>query len=172
MTVDATIFNGANVTLKAANSVKLLPGFSTSNLSAQNCNADDVRLHIGIEDVNCLDVPTVYYRPAGNNSNTSNADEGRKVIVSDESEQNSSNQELNNISIYPNPSNTGQFNIYFGKQNSDRSLQVTNSFGQLVYSSNKIESNHVIDLKGQTKGVYIVKISSGENVEFRKVMYN
>ncbi|MBL0046501.1 MAG: T9SS type A sorting domain-containing protein [Bacteroidetes bacterium] len=75
------------------------------------------------------------------------------------------------FAIYPNPSNgiftlTGNF-----KSNGKVSVKVFNMLGKVVYNESKSEANNqnlTIDLSAQSKGVYFVEISNGnENVTKR-----
>lgn len=81
----------------------------------------------------------------------------------------------NILSIYPNP-NTGNFNVtgIISPDISRRvSIEIYNSFGQLVYlkqfeSSDMI--NETIELNETAKGIYFVRIQNGENINEQKLV--
>ena len=81
----------------------------------------------------------------------------------------------NNISIYPNPASNGNFNISLS-DNDKRTimLNVYDILGKEVYSFNyttKIGSNSInVNLKDSNKGMYFVKISSGNNSVTKKLI--
>lgn len=81
-------------------------------------------------------------------------------------------QDLKNISIYPNPSQ-GEFNLSFDlNQSQDVTVTVTNTIGAVVNTLNlKDVTNGVypIDLKGQSKGNYVVTIKSNDNVVTKRI---
>ena len=72
----------------------------------------------------------------------------------------SQNFDLQNISIYPNPSN-GLFNISLGNLEPD-SIEVYDVLGKLILNKDKVFVSNFqtnIDLTSATKGVYFVKIN-------------
>jgi len=73
-----------------------------------------------------------------------------------------------NISIFPNPTK-GIFTIegITGEAN----VKIFNAFGVEITTS-KIDLLGTIDLSGQPKGVYFIRIESGEKVSFEKVVLN
>lgn len=74
-------------------------------------------------------------------------------------------EEKGEINIYPNPS-TGIINLTF-KTQKKRDVIVYNVLGEMVASVNTDELNTMIDLSNQSKGIYFVKIKTG-NVTFSK----
>ena len=76
------------------------------------------------------------------------------------------------ISIFPNPS-AGKFQISGG---GSYSLEVYNLFGALIYttssSSRNMGGGASIDLSNYPHGVYALKIKTGKEVYFRKLVLN
>ena len=73
----------------------------------------------------------------------------------------------NRISIYPNPSKDGKFNV---SNCAGKTLLVNNLDGKNVYKTKITSDKQVIDLSQLSKGVFIVKISSGTETDYRKVI--
>jgi hypothetical protein len=74
------------------------------------------------------------------------------------------------ISIFPNPSN-GLINIAFAESTKDNKIEVLNSLGQLVFTKDiSKQSTTIIDLTNHTKGIYFIKVQSGNGVIVRKVV--
>ncbi len=73
----------------------------------------------------------------------------------------------NRISIYPNPSKDGKFNV---SNCAGKTLLVSNLDGKNVYKTKITSDKQVIDLSQLSKGVFIVKISSGTETDYRKVI--
>ena len=79
------------------------------------------------------------------------------------------NYSEDNIFIYPNPS-TGLINITLTESAKDRRIDVINSFGQVILTKQINTSTPTIDLTNQAKGLYFVKVQSGNGVVVRKVI--
>ncbi|MDO9000061.1 MAG: CHRD domain-containing protein [Bacteroidota bacterium] len=81
----------------------------------------------------------------------------------------------NSVSIFPNPSTTGNFNMSL-TTNSENKISVTvyDILGKIVYSSNftsKIGSNNInINLTENFKGMYFVKLDNGDNSITKKLI--
>ena len=75
------------------------------------------------------------------------------------------------VKIYPNPNN-GIFRIELPVTNSaGNSLEVVNLAGQSVFKTNITEeSEKRIDLSGKPKGIYLAKVSLGEEVCITKII--
>ena len=78
------------------------------------------------------------------------------------------------FSIYPNPSN-GQFKLaVVGCENQNVKVNVYNSIGSIVYSSNEssnlISYNMNLDLTQLAKGVYVAEILSGKTTKQQKIV--
>jgi hypothetical protein len=74
------------------------------------------------------------------------------------------------IKIYPNPNN-GQFNITIENTAKDASIQVFNLVGQVIWSANNTKGKTTIDIGKQPKGMYLVRITIGDEVYNEKVTY-
>lgn len=78
--------------------------------------------------------------------------------------------ESNLLNVYPNPTNN-KINIQYSNLNSEASIELINSNGQVFYSS-EITSDQlkVIDVKDYSPGVYLVRIIFDDKSEIRKVI--
>jgi hypothetical protein len=74
---------------------------------------------------------------------------------------------LAEMQVYPNPSSDGRFNL---KNVSQGTIAVYNVLGDLVYKNNLKSSNQLIDLSGQGKGVFIIKVQSDNVEKFQRVV--
>ena len=66
-------------------------------------------------------------------------------------------QEINNIKVYPNPSN-GFFNVY-AENSSKITCEVFNLYGQLIISKTKNSNKTFIDLSNKPKGLYVIRVN-------------
>ncbi len=78
----------------------------------------------------------------------------------------------NFIAVFPNPSNTGEFNIdYYSFKNKLCSVKVYNILGKLVYTDNwnisSGVSHHTLRLSDMQKGIYLLNIDN-EVVKIQK----
>jgi len=83
-------------------------------------------------------------------------------------------QSLNALNIYPNPSK-GEFFIELNQAGLQKvAVELIDSKGQIIrnyyYKSDDDQFKNVFDISGITSGVYILKISSDSNVNFRKLV--
>ncbi len=74
----------------------------------------------------------------------------------------------NAIMVYPNPG-SGQFTLDF-KGGAYATIEIINTIGELVFSSNILTPETKIDLSSQPKGIYLVKVNDREMVYTRKVV--
>ena len=79
----------------------------------------------------------------------------------------------NSFEIFPNPSN-GEFNVHFNAAKQDNyTITVTNSVGEKIYDYKLNgfagEFNQTIDLGVVSKGLYMVNISTADNIVTRKL---
>lgn len=77
----------------------------------------------------------------------------------------------NNWLVYPNPSNTGVFNLKYDGVNAF-SIEVKDVLGRTVYFENDAFSSLKIDLSNQKKGIYFVRlIEADQNVQTKKIVF-
>jgi hypothetical protein len=74
-----------------------------------------------------------------------------------------------NIEVYPNPSN-GAFSIT--SQTPINSIEIFNLQGVRIYSRRKFnhQTTNGVGLSGQFKGIFIMKINSGDKIQTKKIM--
>ena len=77
------------------------------------------------------------------------------------------------VSIYPNPT-AGKFNVQLVGFEKEATIQIINVTGQVI-SETKVavaadKTSKAFNLNGMAKGVYILKVTSGDNLTFRKVI--
>ena len=81
------------------------------------------------------------------------------------------NSVLENIRIYPNPSNGILKLEYNGTQfDKDCGLEIYNVKGEKIYQSVALNPISEIDLSYQSRGIYFVKIHKGQAVLTRKIL--
>ncbi len=73
---------------------------------------------------------------------------------------------ISNVLLYPNPSN-GIITIAVEGQYSAEAFDVT---GKLVYSKTLLEQNNTIDFTNNPKGLYLIRVTSGNNTTAQKVI--
>ncbi|WP_397444459.1 lamin tail domain-containing protein [Polaribacter sp. R77954] len=104
------------------------------------------------------------------------ADEGKKVIINNIAISAVDKNVLsakdfiaskNSIDIYPNPVNN---RIYISSNNTIDKVLVYNIFGQMLYKSSENKSDATIDVSNFAKGVYLVKVFTGENSMTKKIV--
>jgi len=75
-----------------------------------------------------------------------------------------------NIYLYPNPS-TGEFKLSLFKSEHPSDVHVYNVNGDAVWGRQNIDSSQIhmpIDLSGEAKGIYFVRVTRNDNVIFFK----
>lgn len=83
--------------------------------------------------------------------------------------QTSANLNANDMdfSVYPNPTNTvANVNLAL---NADYNLMVYNCIGALVYQNVALRGNHTFNVSNLAKGIYVVKVTTGD-MSFSKKM--
>jgi hypothetical protein len=74
----------------------------------------------------------------------------------------------NNINVYPNPTD-GAFTISYGTL--QPSIYIYNCLGKLVYKKEKASQGcEQINLSAYSKGIYFIKMQSGEKSYSKKVI--
>jgi len=71
--------------------------------------------------------------------------------------------------IYPNPNN-GTFNIELSTLNSEAELQIHDIIGKLIYTKNMDKPQHLVELKGIKKGLYIVSIKTEKKTQVKRII--
>lgn len=80
-------------------------------------------------------------------------------------ERDISNNELETFQITPNPG-TGLFQI----QSPPGQLQIFNSLGQMILSTEILEKETEIDISNHTDGIYLLKLKNKETVFSKKII--
>ena len=78
--------------------------------------------------------------------------------------------EINSLTVYPNPGN-GNFNLSIENFNKSAKIFVLDVFGNVMQ---QIEINNQIlniDIAGQPKGIYFVKVEDSQRVRMKKIVY-
>ena len=77
------------------------------------------------------------------------------------------------VTVYPNPCN-GIFNIQILNNEFEySSMQISNMQGQIIWQkelSNSINHTENIDISNFSKGIYFLKISTGEKIVTKKII--
>ena len=77
---------------------------------------------------------------------------------------------INNVTLYPNPTN-GVFNVKI--ENIENSvIEVVNTLGKTILIQNVNKNISNIDLSNQPNGVYFVKVVSGDLIEVERIIKN
>ncbi len=74
--------------------------------------------------------------------------------------------EQKGIALYPNPTN-GQFTLELAEESN---VSIYNMLGQKIMQLNKVSGIQHLDLGNATKGMYFVRIQSGNNAEVKKLI--
>ncbi len=80
-------------------------------------------------------------------------------------------EELNNISIYPNPT-TSVINIEFPNMSGSISLELINAMGQIVYKLDASLAKMTVSTDKLPNGMYFLKIRNDERFIVNKIMKN
>ena len=73
------------------------------------------------------------------------------------------------LSVYPNPTN-GKLTINFTNEIKKAEISVLNITGEKVRMISCNSSTTVLDLSDITKGIYFLKINSGDNSQLQKII--
>lgn len=74
------------------------------------------------------------------------------------------------FSVYPNPS-TGNVHISIDS-NEPSQVSVYNSLGQLVNHTENVQRWHIMDLSGNSNGIYFIEVRNGNETYTKKLMLN
>lgn len=147
------IESGASATFIAGNSIRFMPGFHAQAGST-------VRAWITTYETFCdaLPAPLMAAEPA--------------VIKSAEREKPETEEnvfEQQSIVVYPNPNN-GCFTIKLQNIESETSIFIYSSIGQLLYNEKATDHLHLVDLPNVQRGIYYVKAINKQNHFDRKIV--
>lgn len=83
-------------------------------------------------------------------------------------------QKLNEgeFSILPNPSESGVFTLSSKQDSGNSTIEILDYTGRLISESVLETNSSTIDLSSYSKGLYIVRITSGDKVTNHKIIYN
>lgn len=73
---------------------------------------------------------------------------------------------LNNLSIYPNPANN-VVNVYAPGM---EKVEILNSLGQVVYNSNMVNTEMQINIESLTEGIYFIRVSGAQGSKAQKLI--
>jgi hypothetical protein len=82
---------------------------------------------------------------------------------------------VNNINIYPNPSNSGQYTIQLNGKAENMSIMVTDLKGSVVIPDKTInfaDNSAVIDVSNFSKGAYFLIYQEGKRKVVKQLIYN
>ncbi|OEK07798.1 hypothetical protein A8C32_15030 [Flavivirga aquatica] len=82
-----------------------------------------------------------------------------------------SKTDLLNVDIFPNPSNTGIFNINVTGIEGNKKIQVYNNHGKFIDNKTINSDQSELDLSKYPKGLYFVKISNGTQQKIQKIFF-
>ncbi|MBI2280946.1 MAG: cellulase family glycosylhydrolase [Bacteroidetes bacterium] len=149
---NVTLNNGSSTKFIAEKRIHLLPGVKAYNGAIS---------HLYIDDLHC---------PTNSNSNYSGVMPLQRL--SDVNEPTTILVEDNNVKVYPNP-NKGDFAIELsGNIEENHSIAIYNLQGQEIYNKDIFIGINNIDLSNEPKGIYFIKITSGTNITFEKIIKN
>jgi hypothetical protein len=82
----------------------------------------------------------------------------------------------NNVNLFPNPSNTGNFTLSVALQSQkDIQIVVTDALGQVIEKmdeGNTVGGQYPLDLSMQSNGVYFVTITAGDERSVQRIVIN
>jgi hypothetical protein len=81
------------------------------------------------------------------------------------------NTKNNSVSIFPNPSNNGIFNVTISFSSASQ-IMVSDLAGSMVYEGSTTQTNSQLDLSHLSNGVYFVQIVSNERTFSQKIVIN
>ena len=151
LTSNCTYAPGKITSLTAGNEIRLQPG--------SNIEGDFIAHIYDCLDSNMRTASSPYPNNYGGFGNTA-VDIDKVTLVSD-------------VSIYPNPTVDGKFNVELPENTVETHVEVVNLMGAIIYTSQVTESNRVtFDIAEQPKGIYLVRIISNGNSITKKIIYN
>jgi len=94
-----------------------------------------------------------------------------KVSISENPLSTTSNDWAQELKLYPNPASE-IITISLPEAIPNTNINVYDSLGKEVYESNSLENKTTINISHLSKGIYYVKISTGNNSSVKKLMVN
>jgi len=165
---DFVIEDQSIVKFRAGKEIVLKPGFSSLNGSDFHAYID-LGLYSGS---GCTPSPACRL-----SSSDKDKSGGRNAELSEPLEEKDDEQILDEIkepfsaSIFPNP-NSGQFTVNCVFQDmKSATLTIINLMGEYIYENQLNQTTSTIDISPHPKGVYFVKIVSGDEIIVKKVVY-
>lgn len=105
-----------------------------------------------------------------------NSFKGGEVISGEtleEQEENSTSIiEDSELTIFPNPSVTGNFTLKLADNMLNMQIDVLNVMGELIYSVNSESNTHLnLDISNYPRGMYLVRVQDNENSIVQKIIF-
>jgi hypothetical protein len=75
------------------------------------------------------------------------------------------------ISIHPNPSSSGFFNLNITGFDEIKTITVVNIYGAIVYQSSMTSDRSTIDLSALSNGIYFVQVTDGAHQKIEKIIF-
>ncbi len=166
------ILSGGKASIEATTSITLSPGFLAGAGSKFSAN------------IVCLPKQCVFTNSAStlksvtdqsNNLKSSSQNYDDNIIAEYDAKTVLSNlesieNELKEISVYPNPSNSGLFYLSTLESDKIQEMSIFNSFGTEVKSYKQFKS--VINLQDEPDGMYILGIKTNNGIKTKKIVKN
>lgn len=165
MTIEGNGDTGGNCSMKATQIVRLKTGFSAqkgSYFRAYNAPVyADCNYTTNYLNRNTKEEPFLSSTPV----KSDRIDESISINSAiDEVFKSSS------VLIYPNPSN-GIFNVISNDNLAIDKIEIYNNLGQKIYELNGQSTHNHIDISGNVKSLYLLKVYKGETVQSFRVVY-
>ena len=163
---EGTIHIGYTIWNTNSNSIKYVKynrseGFSNPQIISTNDAIDEPKLVYGPDN----NIHFIYADDHEDTNNDGYVDREVYYVFSDITSKISSPKiSNNNIKVFPNPSNSGIFNI---ETNEILNITILSTNGQIIYNGT---SNSVIDLSGYNDGIYILKAENNKTNYFTKLI--
>ena len=98
-----------------------------------------------------------------------NVSANQTIDIQEGNTLNTIDSKVNTINIYPNPTN-GQ--VELKNLNLDVKVDVFNMMGKLLFTEEVNTTKNTINLDNYSNGIYLLKITNGKQIEFKKVVLN
>lgn len=158
------IIIGPNVTIKANSSILFQAGNEITGTPEIN---DEAGAEYEMKIEAC---PPMRMAGSGSGADESTEASSLTELFIDEPEAKEIEEKVTSaFSLHPNPNN-GTFTLTLPDVNAPHDIIIYDLLGNVIYHSKTID-NQRIDISTQPKGVYFVKVSSGNEVWVRKVVH-